>query len=211
MKNKAFTLAEILISLTIIGIISILMIKNADTTQIKGKMNTAKAYKVFNAFDNASIQIRELNKVNCPMGTFIVSSGKNSSGNYVLEKALIDSGKDAVDSQEALDIYGEQIKFSQTGINFCEYSGYCDESTTDIAGVKMPGDIYVGMEVTNIGDCPSYYFPEINSQLTVRNNIDNTKPQCWAKLYVDVNGKEDPNTLGEDVFIYGIDAYGIYH
>ena len=202
MKNKAFTLAEILIALTVVGFLAIVMIRNVKSDAFMEKTEILKAYKAVNIFDEASVNLRDIDSEYCPLGKFII---KNVN---TYESAVsIPSGKTAI------DMYSDYIKFEKTGINFCSYSGNCNASSTNIPGAKLPSDIYIGIEVLDsIADCPDFYMPEENGQITVKNKmIEGAKPKCWAKLYIDTNGIDAPNTLGKDVFIFGMDEFGVHH
>ena len=225
MKNKAFTLAEILIVLVIIGVLAVIMMRNLRADNIKEKTYTAKAYKAILAFDQAAMQIRDINKTNCPMGKFIFSSGlkSGSTSEYDYEIGLVNADKTVVNSQQALDIFGEEIKFTQTNLDFCNYSKYCENTNAgiaeeedkikagDIPAAKMAGDVYVGIRVHDIEDCPSFHFPQIENALSPKTKLDGGTPQCWATLYIDANGKDEPNVEGRDIYKFGLDALGVYH
>ena len=199
MQNKAFTLAEILIALTIIGFISIVMIKNIKMADLKEDTNSAKAFKVLEVFDEASTNIRDT--AYCPMGKFIYKDVDD----YEL-------GLKIAQDMNVLDMYSEFVKFEKRYDSFCDYTGYSDCNGT-IPAAKIPGDIYIGIEqLDEVSDCPDYYMPDNPTKIEVLENpIEGKKPQCWAKLYVDTNGKEEPNTLGKDVFIFGIGEYAVHH
>lgn len=223
MKIKAFTLTEITISLAIIGIICIIVLKNLNTIDFREKLNIAKAYKAIEVFDQASDDIRNMDKEHCPLSAFMYKSGVNSSGEQEYEVALVlpETGK----SQAVLDIYGEFVKYETTGLDFCDYSPYCENynenkesdeekiHSGDIPAVKIAGDIYIGVKVDDtIGDCPDYNLPEQDETINVRNEFGkNSKPKCWAKMYVDVNGPDEPNEDGKDIFVFGFDNEGIHH
>ena len=208
MKNKAFTLAEVLIVLSIVGAIAVVMIKNVSTEDFRDRTNVAKAYKVINVFDQASASIVGEDKQHCPMGSFIYKSAKNSDGTYDYQLGLVNDSGSTPSASEVLNIFGKYLKYESTGLAFCSYSGFCDDAT--IPGVKLAGDAYAGVVMLNsVENCPNFYLPE-SGQTTVRTRFkENVKPQCWAKLYVDVNGTEGPNEEGKDVFILGLGEYGI--
>lgn len=202
MKNKAFTLAETLIAMLILGIIAAIMIKNLKTDDHIEKTFIPKANKAIQVFDEAAVQLLDIDNPNCPMGEFIINN--NTIG------LLNDSGN-AVNSQEAFNMLSQYIKFEKTGLNFCANSGYCADSTTIPAG-RISGDTFVGFEVTSVSDCPDFYKPGQSEKITVVNDpITDIKPKCWAKLYIDVNGADAPNVEGQDIFVLGVDRKGIHY
>ena len=207
----AFTLAEVLITLVIISFISIISIKTIknNNDSFSGKDDYARVYKVIENFDYAFAQIRDLEKINCPMGKFINKTKIATSGTkYAYEKVL-----NAADATAVFDILKNYIKFDEEDLNFCDYSGYCDDSTqaNNPAG-KIAGDIYVGINMyDNISDCPNYYMPDAGL-ITVRTDVKTgDKPKCWGNLLIDINGAKSPNSEGEDVYIFGLDENGIHH
>ena len=205
MIKRAFTLIEVLAVLVIIGLIVIVMTANVKFGDYREKSNIAKVYKVINAFDEASASACDAGSTYCPLGTFMYKVG----GDF--QHALVLSGSSAAQkAQSAVNMFAEHIKFETTGINFCQYSGFCDGSSTNYAGAKMPGDIYIGIEYLNtIADCPEANLPEGGTVLVNKPLSGNAK--CWAKLYVDINGTNPPNTLGNDVYIFGFSESGLYH
>ena len=220
MKNKAFTLAEILIVLVILGALSVVMMQSLRSDNFSKKEYIAKAYKVINTFDEAAVNIRDINSTDCPMGTFLYKSAKNADGTYDYELGL----KLPASNQDkaVLDIFGKYIKFEKTNLNFCDYSGYCEnvnkdieteaDKITNIPAVRFSKNMYAGLKLlSEVSDCPDYYLPEISSKITPKTKVSGEKPQCWAKLYADVNGIDAPNELGKDIFVFGLDENGIYH
>ncbi len=202
MKNKAYTLAEILITLTIVGMLAVIMFKNLRTDDHMEKTFVPKALKAIEVFGEASTQILDVDNANCPMSEFIINN--NTIGLYN------SSGK-AVSSQEAFNMFAKFIKFEKSGINFCDNSGYCESSTSIPAG-RISADTYVGLAVTSVTDCPDYYKPGVDTKVSVTTDLlTGAKTKCWAKLYIDVNGAEGPNTEGKDVFVLGMDRRGVHY
>ena len=167
MKNKAFTLAEILIVLMIMGVLSVVMMQMFKSDSLTEKGNITKAYKAINTFDEAAANIRDVDSTNCPMGSFIYKTGNKTSG-YTYEIGL---NLPETDKEEAvLDMFGEFIKFEKTGLNFCDYSKYCEQENqgieeeenkiTSIPAVKFSKDMYAGLTLLDpISNCPSFNLP----------------------------------------------------
>ena len=210
MKNRAFTLAEVVLVMVLMGIIAIALIRTVKVKDVQSKTDTVAAYKAINLFDQASFSLRDIDSTYAPTGAFIQKTGKtvkaDGSIEYSYERTI--NVSNAADIRNAFATY---VKFDSTYDNFCTYSGYCDASETYPGG--RIGDIYIGFELLeNISDCPNFYMPEAEGEIAVREDLrTGIKPKCWAKIYIDTNGNKDPNTLGNDVYIFGIDELGLHH
>ena len=218
MKKHAFTLAEVTLVLAIIGILAIVMIKNIKTDTFKDKELKAGAVKVVNDFNIASMKIREIEHDKCPNAAFMVKAGDDWV--YTLTEK---------DATKVLDLYGEYLKFDKPRsgyYNFCDHTGGlkdegCEESA-DIAGIRLAGDIYVGLKMNLENDvpkdCPTSYY-RINTAAKdetpgVQNQNDEVTisgEKCWAKLYMDINGNAGPNEVGQDIFVYGMNSDGVLY
>lgn len=202
MKKIAFTLAEVLIVLCVIGIIATVLLANIKTDSYQQKANVSMARKIVSNFQNASLSIIEAEKDNCPMGAFILEVTRD---NKIF--GLIDETKADADIEDVLDLYGKYLKFEQQGLKFCDNTTYCSDNS--ILGAKF-GKAYVGIKMTtDLPTCPNYKIPDPNAKSG--DDIEETegKGECWATLYIDTNGQEGPNVYGEDVYLFGMDATGV--
>lgn len=218
MKKHAFTLAEVTLVLAIIGILAIVMIKNIKTDTFKDKELKAGAVKVVNDFNIASMKIREIEHDKCPNAAFMVKAGNDWV--YTLTEK---------DADKVLDLYGEYLKFDKPRsgyYNFCEHTGGLKDAdckgSANIAGIRLAGDIYVGLKMNLENDvpkdCPTSYY-RINTAAKdetpgVQNQNDEVTisgEKCWAKLYMDINGNAGPNEVGQDIFVYGMNAEGVLY
>ncbi len=206
-KKYAFTLAEILVCLIIIGILATVMLSAIRRGDIDSKTQTASLYKAIDVLEEASANIIANETTSLPTSTFITTVvGKPTFTTYKKD----DSTKEA-QIADIFDMYKTYIKFEKAD-GFCKYTQYCSDTTT--LGGKLTGDIALGFQkYDSIKDCPAVYQPESNTKVTKKvynkntQNMDNAK--CWGQVYIDVNGIKAPNTEGADVFIYGLDATGI--
>ena len=218
MKKHAFTLAEVTLVLAIIGILAIVMIKNIKTDTFKDKELKAGAVKVVNDFNIASMKIREIEHDKCPNAAFMVKAG--SDWVYTLTEK---------DADKVLDLYGEYLKFDKPSsgyYNFCDHTGGLKDDdckgSADIKGIRLAGDIYVGLKMNLKNDvpedCPTSYY-RINTAAKdetpgVQNQNDEVTisgEKCWAKLYMDINGNAGPNEVGQDIFVYGMNSDGVLY
>lgn len=202
MKKQAFTLVEIIICLTVIGVLAVILLGNLKIDRFNEKSYIAQGYKVLESYDQASIKIREVEREKCPMASFIAQApGENSLG-------LINDDGDEMNLDEVYSLYGDYIKYvNSSKISFCSNTTYCttaDLNDKDIAGAKLPTGAYVGLQLTGITTCPSYYIP---GESTLKTSTE----LCWAKIYVDANGIEKPNELGKDIFVFGLGDQGVIH
>jgi len=207
MKKFAFTLAEIMLSMMVIGILSIIMLRNIKPQNFTEKSYVASANKLVSLYQDATLKIQEFDSNVCPNGKLMTKIGND------WHITLYNADKEEIDAQEMIELYGNFIKFESDSFEFCDNTTYCSDDS--IIGARLPGNMYLGFEVLDsIGDCPSYYLPgneTINPAPTVFNVVSGEQEtaQCWAKYYIDVDGKKGPNALGKDVFVFGIDDKGL--
>ena len=199
-KKFAFSLVEILMTMVIIGIlmtISISLTKSRDYIQ---RSYVAKAQKVIRTVDLAMAQIREINKDECPMGTFIYKVGDD------YHFAILD-GTERADSSDVITLFSEHIKFYESNFNFCDRTKYCADDS--IKGASLTGNLNIGIRIfadSNIkpGNCPQYVVPDKNTKVTPASDT-----VCWGELLVDADGSDGPSKLGQDVYVFGLGATGI--
>lgn len=216
--KKAFTLAEILIVMTIVGILTAVLMHNLRLSQFDDKKFKAGAVKVIQEFNIASAKIRDLETTKCPTGNFVIDIMGDK------EYALTTNGSTLMTTTtDVLDLFGEYIKLDHPSdyYNFCDYTGW-EDCPENVKGVKMAGDIYVGLKVTatttSMSACPDYYIIDTSAKDKEQGKANEntliqagTDKNCWANLYMDINGKQGPNKLGEDVFVYGLDKDGVFY
>lgn len=202
MKKQAFTLVETIICLTILGVLAVVLLSNLKPDKFNEKALIAQGYKVLESFDQASIKIREVEHDKCPMASFIAQApGENSLG-------LINASGAEMSLDEIYALYSDYIKFvNPSKISFCNNTTYCTTASLDdktLAGAKLPTGAYVAIQKTAIVKCPNYYIPG-------ESGVKTSDELCWGKLYVDGNGKEKPNELGKDIFVFGLGDQGVIH
>lgn len=208
-KYSAFTIVEIILTMTIIATLATVMLVNLKRKDVSDKTFGLNAYKVMEVIQQASSKIRELEKdTRCPTGTFMA----NVLGTYeytILNKA----GGSTANATEVASLFGDYMQYQQSNINFCDYTPYC--SNTNIKGAKIIGNVYIGFEVlSSISNCPTTYYIPNSSGKGYADKITSTAAQvgkCWGKLYADVNGSAGPNQLGKDVFIWGLGETGLVY
>ena len=209
MLKKGFTLAEILITLFLIAVIVAIVLKNIKLSSYEEKSTITKALKAMDAIEQASYHIRDFEQNSCPTRSFM----ENIAGKYTYT-LMNNKGNKPANASDIVALYGKYIRYQNTSLNFCEYSGYCNNNTA-IKGAKLVGGTYIGFEnKANIFNCPKYYLPNDSTKLNTptmlnlkNGNMEASK--CWGNVYIDVNGEKAPNTLGKDVFVFGLNGMGI--
>ena len=212
--KKAFTLAEILICMAIIGALGVVLMRSISNQNFDEKEYALKAHKAMRLIDEASAQIIQSEVEQVPAGAFMINTA--GSWEYVICSAA-NSCTNKATSQKLIDLYKKYIKFESTTSNFkSNYTGY-SSAPTSIYGAKIPGEIYIGMEVNSnnsITACPStVYIPaselKTNETFVASTTANTSDKKCWGKIYIDTNGKKGPNELGKDVYVFGMGEFGI--
>ena len=208
MKKNAFTLAEVLICLTILGVIAAILIGSLKTQSYNQKAFVSNARKIVDNIQNASFAMLEEKADDFPLGTFVYKKTKTS---------FMYGGASTVDSSaEIVSMYGNYIKYEKSGINFCDNTAACSGST--IKGARIPGGAYIGFYVnTSLFDCDcsdEYCKHKIpDPKATKGQDIEEitgpTGKKCWGTLYIDVNGNEGPNVYGEDYYHFPMGENGV--
>lgn len=225
-KLIAFTIAEIVICLTIIGVLAAVTISTIDTQNFYQKSYLTGARKIVNEFNQASLRIREEQSV-CPDGSFLSDVSNNSA---IFSCNLSDAN--------IVSVYQNYIKYKTlhssgiciSGVNATgNTSSMCPAGSTR-PGFKLQNGAFVGFELftNNLTTCRYYDFETMIEKqkkaetinmttvpmLTVPTTGANgtklkTQTQCWARLWVDMNGKTGPNIEGQDVFGFYIGSQGL--
>lgn len=210
MRLKAFTMAEIIIVMTIIGFLAVLLMVSVRPDKFRDETNLANARKAIEFINQASASIMDLEKEQCPAGKFMVKP----AGAATWEFALLDSEGKEADSDDIAELFGNHLKYETSVGDFCAATGNCIEDVT-ISGAKVIGDVYIGFEkFEDIQDCPAYRIPGESADTSAPTKF-NPKTgaqealQCWGRLYIDVDYKDTRNTIGQDLYIYGLGENGI--
>ena len=205
MKNRAFTLAEMLICIVVMGLLAVATISNMKFQNFNDKKYVASAYKVVQEFQQASMEIISNDKESCPVGKFMADN----------EFQLVNSSGSSPSLTEIMEIFAKHMKIEKIGSSFCDNTTYCtkiSKASNKITGARLPGEIYVGIEkYDKISDCPSYIDLNKKETITPAKDFNNNTIKCWGQLYVDADGSKGPNALGEDVYIFGLGENGLIY
>lgn len=186
--KKGFTLAEVLITLAIIGVVAAItipaLLKNIQDMQLKTSWK--KEYSMFSQ---------------------AVSQAANDNGGSLKGLWLTDS---FVTENSMLDIFSNYLKFTKKCYAFSvastpEQTDKCWHSTSgSLAAHYMKGNILNGYGndygnasggILNDGTLIVFYgFQGVVGDGTCPG------PLCVTSVYVDVNGYKKPNIVGKDIF-----------
>lgn len=184
--KKAFTMAEAILVMTILGIIATIMISTLKPAEFKEKGLAVLAKKVLSEIDTATTQILLNNSSNGTMETLYEAGTSN------IFNAAVNSGQSAK-LGNLYKVYLTAIRRATAGTSCSGYTnsfflkdGACVGITTGAAAANVntwfPGEI----------------------QLTAM------KP-THGQLFFDTNGSDEPNVLGKDQFLLPLHAGGIQY
>lgn len=212
--KKAFTLIEVVICITILGIIAIVMLKSISDQNFNEKEYALKAHKAIRLIDEASAQIIQSESEWLPTGAFMTKS--TGSWEYAVCTAP-SSCTTLASSSQIINLFRRYIKFENTypGTYKNFYTGY--DIPDGSSGGIIQGKIYVGFENNannTIKACPDEVYIPTSEQkngtdFVVSSTIDTSNKNCWGKVYIDTNGNKGPNELGKDIYVFGMGEFGI--
>ena len=197
--KRGFTLAEVLITLSILGVVAAIMIpstmhKIQDTQQLAG---FKRAYSML---DNALQMMYVVEGLPSTWSDWPSTDEYNSSNaNYFAQKlAKYLAVQKYCGSNSGCFSYGTKRKYS---------NGSDKLLFNDLAG-------------TNSNNADFFADENTNGKMTLKNNMrvslsaryanhSFTKSRCLGSIRVDINGEKGPNRYGYDVFSFPFDEKGI--
>lgn len=170
MKNKGFTLAEVLITLAIIGVIAAISVPSLIQKTNQAELITAWK-KEFATLSQASA------KYSFDIGSISKVNMANDFGNYIkVVKKCSNSAQDGVcwhNVSQSYYLNGSTVDDSNNGVPVAS------------SFISSSGTLYL---IYNQGIC--------SSNITNYNHEDSS---C-GQVFVDINGFKKPNTWGKDIF-----------
>ena len=151
MKKIAFTLAEVLICLVLIGILAAILINNMKFSDFKEKEFIATANKVLVEAQDALLQIRTREKTQCPMGVYTLNIAETNE--YLL---VGDDGSTPATSEDVINLIGKYIKFEIKFSSRCYIEGNDEDEVNLNAAKEFDNAIF------NIDDFPEYFLDLID-------------------------------------------------
>ena len=193
---KAFTLAEVLIALAIVGIIAALVIPSL-ATKISTESNMAQLSKSVTLIQNGMGEIFQQAQSHSDEADAI---GKLSS---IQVKDLFETAPAGASNNDY--IADDQNLFTLTGgiIGIQTMNNYLINNIKNYDGSNVDANLF--------SNCETYKFNKNNSVLIVPNinTGDVNEDKVIAKIFIDINGASAPNRIGTDVFLFGLSNNGI--
>lgn len=188
--KKAFTMAEAILVMTILGIIATIMITTLKPAEFKEKGLKVLAKKVLSEIDTATTQILVNNSKLGTMTSLVHANGTQFT--FVGNAANV------------MDFYKKYLTTIRANVpttSFCVTGG---QSTSRNATATYLKD----------GACIGIYATAVTTQPTIFPGEGTSPTNASATqglLLFDTNGEEEPNTLGQDRFILPIGPEGIQY
>ena len=176
MKKHGFTLAEVLVTLGIIGVVAALttpaLIQNVGNAKVGPKLQKAVA-----TFETASEMMMTDRNSNSLLGVATTSAD--------LGKALAEYMK--INPSSCTDLNGNIISYKK----YSDGTGYY---SSHVIGSTYASD-----------DGVRYYIALNSTKESVHSDYaDIPNNQYIGKVYVDINGPDGPNTIGKDFFSFAL-------
>ena len=187
MKKFGFTLAEVLVSLGIVGIVASMTVPSLVTNN-QNKTNAARLASVVSSIENA-------------FGTMFTQEGVLSLDETEFYQHLTNQ-----ELEKAESVFGDYLKLHGSGTVTDFYGN--NSPFKYIGSSAIPEDVAISDSIdvyqTKSGALLMFAdgFNEITEAVAKENGISVTKQ--YFLLRIDVNGKESPNIFGRDVFVFAL-------
>lgn len=186
--KKGFTLAEVLITLGIIGVVSALTVPALMSNTSKNSIGASVA-KAYNTLSNAS----EMIIAECVGNSTISGCVKNDTR---LERV---TGPYA--TLYLNYIKGGKVLTNTSSIDYTEYDG---KTSYSLSSLTVTGGVNISNTIQTT-DGMLFYMNSAFEQLGEKHG--GYSGDALA-VYVDINSKKGPNALGKDLFLFYIDDNG---
>ena len=197
MRLKAFTMAEAILVMTILGIIATIMITTLKPAQFKDKGLEIMARKVLSEIDTAITQI-------------LINDTQDGSLKKMLDSDYPGVTYDFADPSDVNVITKILKKYLSATRQEVSNSSFC--KTNNATAFYLKDGACIGLLTTG-GEDVNTSFPGETSEfkLSVTCDIvtDNLPTVALSALYVDTNGDDEPNVIFKDRFVFPIGIHGI--
>ena len=184
--KKAFTMAEAILVMTILGIIATIMITTLKPAEFKEKGLKVLAKKVLSEIDTATTQIMVNNTKLGTMDTLVTANGANFTW--------------AGNQASILDYYKKYLTTIRTEV---PTTSYC-----------RTGDAAYGATAAYLKDgaCIGIYSTAVTTNTIFPGETTYQSSSATQGLIIfDTNGEEEPNTVGKDRFVMPVGVEGIMY
>ena len=185
--NKGFTLTEVILTIAIIGVIVSMTIPVL-TTKIQKNQAYTGVMKALSSLSQAAISLRTNNSE-----TFsgIAYSDSDLANAFSDKFKVVTFCNDSSDSANCYDV--ANVK----NLNGGNYEGVTNFLSNHPKFLTNDDFVYTFIITDATSNCGSSSY--------VRNSID----EGCGEVYVDVNGKKSPNTVGKDIFVYSVNKFNL--
>jgi len=194
MKKQAFTMAEAVLVMTILGIIATIMITTLKPAEFKEKGLEVMAKKVMGEIDTATTQIL-LNNTSDGTLTNVYKFGSttdlfdlSNSTAYAVANASADFGK----------LYKKYLTATRKA---CTNTTECSACSSYSNKFFLKDGACIGITTGTTGNNVNTWFPGETSATSEKSN--------FGVIFFDINGAQEPNVLGKDQFLMPLGNEGI--
>ncbi|MBQ8475724.1 type II secretion system protein [bacterium] len=191
MKKRAFTMAEAVLVMTILGIIATIMITTLKPAEFKEKGLSVLAKKVMSEIDTATTQILLNNSSDGTMSNLYIPGSST----------LFNVGTSAVNTTNSENLGKLYKKYLTATRKACNSDAACGACNNYSNKFFLKDGVCIGISAGKPASAVNTWFPgEAN---------DTVETPGYGVIFFDVNGTEEPNTLGKDRFLMPLGAEGI--
>ncbi len=188
----AFTMTEVMIVMTILGVIATIMITTIKPAEYKEKALETAAKKVMNSIDHATTMILMNDSTDGTMFNLIATDGTKFSTNAGASKA---------NSDRLGELYK---KYLVTTRKECDATCICYTGSAD--AIKE----YINVFYLKDGACISILASKSEPSISIfPGEKETTSVSFQGRILFDINGDKEPNNLGKDKFIVPLGEKGI--
>ena len=193
MKKHAFTMAEAVLVMTILGIIATIMITALKPAEFKEKGLKVLAKKVMSELDNATTQILLNNSAD---GTLDKLYKPDTAENET------PTTFSAADENQAENMGKLYKKYLTTIRKDCSNATECGACSTYDAKFFLKDGACVGIKSSAQENAPTIFPGETET---------NAVSATHGVIFFDINGKDEPNAPGKDQFLMPLNSEGIQY
>ncbi len=189
--TKAFTLAEILITLAIIGIVAVMTVPTL-VNNYQHKCNIVKWRKAYSQFTSVALRISE---------DYNVSTFQQALDAAITENYIKTGRYNSIEA--SIELFNKYFKVLKADCNGrCkghDFSWGCkgilvDEYIGGVPGYKYLSGASAGYWVLGYYPTACFQTPDFVFALDANTSV-------YGRISVDVNGTKPPNVIGKDIFV----------
>ena len=185
--KKAFTLAEAIMVMVILGIIATILISTMKPTEFKNRGFKVLAKKILGQIDTATTQI-------------LFNDSRDSDMKSLYDPEAADNTTTVSfrgNTTKARTLYAKYLVATREGIT----GDWCKQTEFSTSRMKLKDGSCLGLQKAASTDTIDTWIPGESAKVSVSG--------LQGVIYLDVNDAEEPNKFGLDQFTIPIDDNGI--